>query len=121
MNLRPGEWRGEYRDVNGFSGELSMDLESDDEEFSGSFELTIADEDEPVEIDGRVRGTVRDGEVAFEVLLAKMGDKPLEYTGELRDAGSYAQQALIGSVAPAADLNLGGGVWIAWRFGREGR
>lgn len=125
MELQSGEWEGEYRDVNGFFGDISMRIGSDDEEFTGVFELTLfkpamTDDDEPRSIDGRIHGDVREDKVAFEVTPVEKSEEPLRYTGTMRDAGSYAKQALFGSVDPIAATNFGGGVWIAWLFGRGG-
>jgi hypothetical protein len=125
--LEPGNWDGEYIDVNGYRGKLRLHLETGGGgAVSGKYEMTVRSEDGPQIFGGPIDGKVDDqGNVYLDVTLArggkeKEGDKRhvVQYTARPSSAGSYAKQALFGSVGGSPETNFGGGVWIAWRFNR---
>lgn len=121
--LEPGVWEGEYIDVRGVHGTLRLDLDTVDAGFEGSYELRLRLRDQPKVYSGRLRGTLSEGKVQFEVALPQYEKRPgspetLKYDAELRDGGSYARQTMYGTVRSSPESLAGGGVWIAWRFGQ---
>lgn len=136
--LESGNWEGEYIDVNGHRGLLSINLETEGDMLRGEYELTLRTEDQPQILKGAVEGKVDEqgavninlaldntvGKQAYEKTQASsVGDgKIIRYDAQISSAGSFARQALCGLVSGVPESNLGGGVWIAWRFNRpEGK
>lgn len=117
--LIPGDWEGEYLDAYGHRGQLRMTLEESDGSVKGSYELTIADEDQADIQRGEIVGSIERGVVGLSFGSEK-GDIRVEHKAQIRHAGGYALQALVGVVDPVPGTGLGGGVWIAWRFGQSG-
>lgn len=125
--LEPGRWEGEYIDVKGHRGRLSLDLATEGGVLRGKYELTFRTEDSPQIISGAIEGDVDErGGVRMRLALGGK-DRQAGVTGEqkyearLHSAGSYARQALFGSVGESSEGGFGGGVWIAWRFNRPAK
>ena len=114
--LEPGVWQGEYLDVRGIRGKLRFELRSVENVVTGEFELRLVSRGRPVVHTGKVQGKV-DGSDLRMTLRGQ--EEVLEYNAQLRDAGSYAKQAMIGTVLTSPGSEGAGGVWIAWRFARE--
>ena len=114
--VKSGVWQGEYLDVNGHRGKLRLDLEAEGGRVTGRYRLTLAAEDEPETISGRVEGSVEGSSIRFEAPVGKQEAERILYEGSLRPAGSFALQAIYGTVEAVPQENFGGGVWIVWRF-----
>jgi hypothetical protein len=115
--VQSGRWTGEYLDVNGFRGRITLDLDATDEGFDGEFRLEIRSEDAAQVLSGRLTGAVGKGEARL-IWQPERGQvaEPVTTRAEVRPAGSYARQAMLGVADPVPASNFGGGVWIAWRF-----
>jgi hypothetical protein len=116
VRLEPGVWQGEYLDVRGIRGKLRFELRSVENGVTGEFELRLVSHGRPVVHTGEVQGKV-DGSDLRMTLRGQ--EEVLEYNAQLRDAGSYAKQAMIGTVLTSPRSEGAGGVWIAWRFARD--
>jgi len=118
MSLEPGIWEGEYIDARGHRGQLRLTLEASEGRVRGKYELTLRTEDRPQVLTGEVDGDVDGGRVRLAVALGARRER-VEHEAELQSAGSHATQAMMGIVRAAPQSDFGGGVWIAWRFGRQ--
>jgi hypothetical protein len=119
--IEAGEWEGEYTDVNGHRGKLRFALEVAGDDIRGTYQLILAEEDQPEVISGRVQGGMAGSTVRFRAVAEaekQEGRAEVQYEAQIAPAGSYARQALFGVVSAAPQANFGGGVWIAWRFDR---
>ena len=114
--LEPGVWEGEYLDVRGLRGKVRFVLRSVDKAVSGEFEMSLVTRGRPLVHKGSLEGSVDGTNVR---LTLKGPAQVLEHVAEVREAGSYAKQALIGVVRTSPGADWGGGVWIAWRFARD--
>ena len=119
MTLQTGEWEGEYIDVYGHRGTLHMTLEDSAGSLSGKYELTIQSEDKPKVMTGEITGVVEGDSVGLTLAMGKNAEKA-EYRAWIRHAGGFALQSLVGFVDPIPGSGFGGGVWVAWRFGKRG-
>lgn len=132
--LESGNWEGEYIDVNGYRGRLSINLKAEGGVLRGAYELTLRTEDAPQILKGVVEGKVDEkGSVSMNLAPGNTVDKQgaaktdvpmgggnetMEFNAQTSSAGSFALQALCGLVSGAPQSNFGGGVWIAWRFNK---
>ncbi len=114
QRLEAGEWRGEYLDVYGRHGKLTLRLAGVGAGLAGEYELTLRSEDAPQVLRGRVRAVPVETGVRFELDQEK--GAPLAFHAQVRPAGGHAQQAIVGLVDAPAGSGLGGGVWIAWKY-----
>lgn len=101
-----GRWEGRYIDLTGFDCPLVLDLRED---LTGTYTLTIPDEESV----STVRGTIA-GARSGDALTFALGD--LRYRAALRDASPHALQALYGSAEPVPTSRaFKGGVFMLWR------
>ena len=120
--LENGMWEGEYIDVNGVRATLRLDLDVKDNKVTGTFEAVFQAEDQPQMMRGDLSGYTEKGQVRVQLPIGPASDKErgkaemVEFSAQLSDAGSHARQAVFGVVSSAPRSNLGGGVFIAWRF-----
>jgi hypothetical protein len=115
--LESGLWEGEYIDANGHRGELGLDLETSASTVTGTMELVVRTEDEPQVINGEIDGAVEGKSLRLHMVLEDRSEV-IECVARVRSAGSYARQALTGTIPALPRYGLGGGVWIAWHFRR---
>lgn len=59
VEMKSGAWSGGYSGVNGFRDDFTMQVEGTNREFEGSSELIVSNEDEPLVVDGKLRGGAR--------------------------------------------------------------
>jgi hypothetical protein len=119
MKLESGRWEGEYIDVSGHRGALTLTLEVRGDEVFGKYELALRTEDQQSFVSGEVEGRVEGENVRFLLALGANKER-LSYSAHLSDAGSYARQALYSTVDSGSEAGFGRGVWIAWRFAGTG-
>jgi hypothetical protein len=115
VSFKPGVWKGKYLDAHGYRGEITLNTESKGEEIMGNFELTVASEDEPQVLSGKVMGVLKKGSVLLKMTIEK-SQETIAYNAQLMNAGSYATQCMGGIITAPRNSDFGGGVWIAWRF-----
>jgi hypothetical protein len=121
--VEAGEWSGEYLDATGQRANLVLRFDRTEGDVEGSFELTFKTEDEPFVVSGPIRGKGEVDRLTFEMPIREEGrdeSRMLRYEARVGDAGSYARQALFGIADEVPQAGFAGGVWIAWRFDREG-
>lgn len=110
-----GAWEGRFYDANGFEGELKLQLPGSEGNVTGSYSLSIRDEEGHVEAEGEITGTVSGLEV--QLTLHHIGvDADIQLEGQSVRSKGYAKRCMFGRMMPARHHNLGGGIWIAWQF-----
>lgn len=113
--LESGTWKGEYLDAYGHRGGVRFELDASGDDVRGRYEITVRSEDQPHLISGTLEGRVEGNRARLHALAGKEGRR-VEFDAVIGPAGSYARQALFGTVQDVPEQNFGGGVWIAWRF-----
>lgn len=113
--IESGLWQGEYIDANGYRGDLRLTLVTSGDTLTGEIALKLRTEDQAQVIRGTVDGVAEYELVHLRSALEGVPEK-IEYAAEVRPAGSYACHALFGTMPAVPQYNLGGGIWIAWRF-----
>jgi ribosomal 30S subunit maturation factor RimM len=125
--FQPGSWDGEYIDAHGVRGTLRLRFEGNDERVKGTYEVRFRTEDQPQVIKGDLEGETREGRLRFLLPIGERTDargdarEKVGFDAQVSDAGSHAKQAIFGVVSGAPRANLGGGVFIAWRFDKQDR
>jgi hypothetical protein len=125
MQLQPGRWVGEYIDATGQRATLNLSLREDTGRIRGDYELVFKTEDAPFRVAGQVAGKREANRVQMEVPLSgdvreQRGGPPVTFEARLTPAGSYARQSLVGVIDEVPELNIEGGVWVAWLFADRG-
>lgn len=120
LKMESGVWEGQYLDVNGHRGTLRLTLEPKEDTLRGKYELKLITEDNPKVIQGNVEGQIEGTNIHMQLALGKTAQK-VQYESHVCPAGSYAKQAIFGLVESVPQSNLGGGVWIAWKFAKSDR
>ena len=115
--VMPGRWEGEYIDAFGYRSNLEFDLKTEGSSVQGRVQMELRTDDESVTISGSAEGEVKGGRGTFVIRLEGV-DEELKHEVKVRDAGTHAQQAMFGIAESTGKSGFGGGVWIAWRFGR---
>lgn len=110
-----GTWEGRFHDANGFEGKLKLQLTGSEGGVTGRYSLSIRDEEERVNAEGEVTGTLSGPEV--RLMLHHVGvDADIQLEGESVASKGFAKRSMFGRMMPARHHNFGGGIWIVWQF-----
>lgn len=89
-DLVEGRWRGRLVDVQGFEGELSLELQRATGGFVGSFRAAIGGQHETMQRDGAVRGALEKDRLRLVVETGEQEPVTIQLDGQLialRDGG----------------------------------
>ena len=118
--IKSGVWQGTYLDAFGYRGNIKLDFNVEKENISGRYELFLSSEDEPQVFTGTVQGVQKGADIKMLLGMGKE-ERKLEYSAQLLNAGSHATQCICGVANASSRTELGGGVWIAWRYSKSNK
>lgn len=121
LKFESGLWTGEYLDVKGYRGTLSIEFNMSGQSLKGKFEMKLKSEDKPQFLAGEVEGSVERDNIKIKLISRKEKMPDILYNAKLSEAGSFAKQSMYGIIETAGGFNFGGGVFIAWRFSSQER
>lgn len=129
--LKSGDFEGQYQDSNGPRGTIKLSIAVDKKKVNGRCNLVIRDTDEPGIYDGDAEGSFKGNGLRLKMTLRRLilpddqtqqdetyEEPPVVLESDIivKDASSFAEQAIYGIVSASPGSGLGGGVFIAWSF-----
>ncbi|MFW9846478.1 MAG: hypothetical protein ACFFD6_07010 [Candidatus Thorarchaeota archaeon] len=113
-------WQGEYIDVFGHRGRLKLALTTLEEKVSGKYEFVLRTEDKAETKRGDIKGYAKGADIELDLIHNPASNKGKSaehrHSAKITSAGSFAEKVMVGKAKGLPEANLGGGIWIAWRF-----